>query len=384
MKANMHYVCIKCHKQYPFSKDIVTCSEHSQYYGYLTLVYEYSSISFNSESTLSWMKYREMLPIDSAKINFNEQRTPLIELNNLGRKYNIDKLYVKDESKNPTGSFKDKESFCALNRALEWGIENIFVASSGNAAVSTAAYAQKAGVQCSCLVSSDLSVGKRFLLSLYGGNIIERKGSYEDIYRWAIDSNFAGWNCTPGYNPIKEEGIKIIGYEIWEEIQVPDVIIAPCGNGTLLFGIFKAFHELRHMGLINKIPKFIGVQIKNSAPLKKSFEEKKDYVRVTNIPESIAEGIIAEESYSSPKVMYALSESGGSIVEVDDIELGIALHEVIQHESLIPEPTSAVVYAALKKLSFSRTDRVVLIQSAGGMKNLKEIMELFLKQKKSN
>lgn len=372
----IYYQCIKCKKIYPFNKDVFTCVDHSQYYGYLTLVYDYKKVRIGKRSNHAWMKYSDFLPNESDQTNFNEQRTPLIHLSKFGKKYRLNNLFVKDESKNPSGSFKDKESFCAINMALEWNIKEVCVVSSGNAAVSTVAYAQKAEIMCNCIVSTDLSVGKRSLLGLYGGKVIERAGIYEDIYRWAIESGMYGWNCTPGYNPIKEEGIKIIGYEIWEEIGVPDVIVTPCGNGTLLYGIFKAFQELKYMGIVDKIPKFIGVQIANSSPLKSAIEKNKDFVRVTDIPNSIAEGIIAEESYSSPKVMYALHESGGSIIEVNDKELASALKEIIGLESLIPEPTSAVVYAAIKKINIPKKNNVVLIQSAGGMKNLKDIVAL--------
>ena len=112
-------------------------------------------------------------------------------------------LWVKDEGKNPTGSFKDKESIVAINAAREFGFKNLLVVSSGNAAVSTAAYAQKAGLSCICRVPQSLSVGKRFLLNLYGAQMDVCAGSYEDLYRKAVDHPIDAWNITPGYNPYK-------------------------------------------------------------------------------------------------------------------------------------------------------------------------------------
>lgn len=377
---NKHYKCIKCHAIYPFQKEILTCRNHSPYYGYLTLIYDYKNICF-SNTKKGWEKYIDLLPIDEFAVHFDEQKTPLVKLDSLGKKYGLTNLYLKDESKNPTGSFKDKESVCAINKALEWNLKDIFVVSSGNAAVSTAAYAQRAGINCICLVPDSLSVGKRLLIGLYGGKIEEKKGSYEDIYKEAIDSNHYGWNCTPGINPIKEEGIKLIGFEIWEDINVPDIIVVPCGNGTLLFGIYKAFKELMFMGLIHKLPKLIGIQIKDASPLKKALLENKDYAILSDIPSSIAEGIVAQESYSSPKVMHALLDTQGEIIEVDDKEVVNALNEAIKLESLIPEPTSAVVYAALKKINCKKDSKIVLVQTAGGLKNLKEIIASFIQNK---
>lgn len=373
-----YYKCIKCYKTYPFNKEILTCPDHSPYYGYLTLMYDYKNIKIG-QSESSWSKYLELLPVNNLDVNFNEQKTPLFQLRHLGDKYGLKNLYLKDESKNPTGSFKDKEAICAINKAIEWSFKEIFVVSSGNAAISTAAYAQKAGLECVCYVSKDISTSKRFLINLYGGKIKEIDGNYEKIYRMVIDGNFPGWNCTPGINPIKEEGLKIIGFEIWEDLGIPDVIVVPCGNGTLLYGLYKAFKELQYLGLLKKLPKLIGVQIKDASPLKSAFENGQDYIKLENAPKSIAEGIIAEESYSSPKAMLALKDTNGRIIEVDDTEISSALKEITTLESLVPEPTSAVVFAALKKLKFKESEKIVLVQTASGMKNLREIMSVNIK-----
>lgn len=371
-----YYKCIKCGEIYPFSKEILTCPKHSPYYGYLTLIYDFKDIKFpTSSSSSSWNRYIDLIPCQRLNVNFNEQKTPLFKLKNLGSVKGFTNLYLKDESKNPTGSFKDKESACVVNQAIEWGIDQIFVVSSGNAALSTAAYAQKAGIRCDCLIPKDTSFGKRSLIGLYGGKLVEINGNYENVYHYAIDHEYPGWNCTPGINPIKEEGIKIIGFEIWEEIGVPDVIIVPCGNGTLLYGIYKAFKELQFLGFTNRLPKIIGVQVKNAAPLKIAKEQNIEFASLSNIPDSFAEAIVAEESYSSPKVMMALNDTLGEIIEVDDKEILNSLQEIIKLESIIPEPSSAVIYSALNKLNTSKDSNIVLIQTAGGLKNLKEILE---------
>lgn len=373
------FKCVSCGKVYPLEAERLTCSEHSKYYSYLAVEYDYEKINgFGEAKRSNWEKYLPLLPVSGLKINFNEQKTPLIQAKNLGLKLGLNNLWIKDEGKNPTGSFKDKESIIAVNAANEFGIKNLAVVSSGNAAVSTAAYAQKAGLSCTCIVSKKLSIGKRFLLSLYGGKIQYQDGTYEDLYRSLIDQNHIGWNVTPGYNPYKEEGIKIIGFEIWEEIGIPDIIIVPCGNGTLLYGLFKAFWELRKIGLTFSIPKFVGVQIENGAPLAKAFKTGKEYEILASAPDSIAEGIIATESYSSPKALLAINLSGGEIIEVTDQEVKESINNIIRLESLVPEPTSATVYAGLLKLTGCVNKKIVAVQTASGMKNLKEIMESYL------
>lgn len=369
--------CISCHKRYPLSPNLLTCQSHNPYYGYTSVIYNYKNISQFPLNNQSWDKYLPLLPLISLQINFNEQKTPLIPLKKFGSKYGFSQLYCKDESKNPTGSFKDKESAVTISKAVEWGIKDIIVASSGNAAVSTAAYANRASISCLCYIPSDLSVGKRFLITLYGGKLQEFHGTYETAYRNVIDTPHSNWNVTPGINPIQDEGLKIIGFEIWEEIEVPDIIIVPCGNGTLLFGLYKAFVELLLLKKIDHIPQFIGVQIKSSSPLKISFEQEKDWVALTTSPNSIAEGIIALESYSSPKVMKALKNTNGYMIEVTDEEVTIAMKEIISLEGLLPEPTAAAVFAGIKKIH-TTGKTIVCIQTAGGQKNLKEIMESFL------
>lgn len=373
-----YYKCIQCGDTFSLEKDRMSCPKHSKYFGYLTTLYDYSAIDKFPISGSSWNKYLPLLPIEELLINFNEQKTPLIRVKKFGSQYRIDNLYCKDESKNPTGSFKDKESSIAINKAVEWGIKKICVASSGNAAVSTSAYAQKARIACDCLTPKNLSVGKRFLINLYGGVIKEFEGTYETVYRMLIDKKYPGWNVTSGINPLKEEGLKIVGFEIWEDIGVPNIIVVPCGNGALLFGLYKAFAELMLLGKIDKLPQLVGVQVKGASPLKAALEQNKEWVSLSDTPDSIAEGIVALESYSSPRVMKALKDTKGYIVEVNDTEIKKALKEIISLEGLLPEPTAASVFAGLKKIKTSKNDVVVCIQTAGGQKNLKEIMESYI------
>lgn len=372
------YICIKCRKTYPFDPFLLNCPEHSPYYGYLTVLYDYQHAMIHTSSTDPVIRFKDILPMQHIHASLGAQRTPLIKIDKFAKKYSFSSLFVKDESKNPTASFKDRENLAAINVAIDYQIDRVFTVSSGNAAVSTAAFAQKVGIQCDCIVTNNLSVGKRFLISLYGGTLVEKSATYEELYRWTIDTNYKGWNCTPGLNPIKEEGVKLIGYEIWEDMGVPDIIVVPCGNGTLLYGIYKAFKELQLLNYVNTLPQLIGVQIQDAAPLKMAHETGNAYVILNKAQESIAEGIVALESYSAPKVMMALKETGGFILEVTDAEIKTSMHEIISLESLLPEPTAGVVYAAVKKLTHASNKKIALVQTAGGMKNLKEIMQLFI------
>jgi threonine synthase len=370
---NKHYKCLATNKVFALEKSISGCPLCDKYYNNLFIEYDYKNSKIREDSQgHPWAKYLDLLPNSDFKISFHEEKTPLIRINNFANKYGFEDLYLKDESKNPTTSFKDRGALVLINCLVEWGINQVFVVSSGNDAISTAAYASKAGIKCDCLVSTSLSENKLDLLKALKPNIVRHDGSYEDIFRWAIDTSYDTYNATGGFNPLKEEGIKIISFEIFEDISVPDIIIAPCGNGTLLYSIYKGFKELHLLGLTDKMPKLIGVQVKNAAPLKKSFEEQKDFVVLENIPDSIAEGIIASESFSSPKLMHALKETGGEILEVEEEEIEESLEEIKSLENLDPEPTSASVFAAAKKIQ-EKNQKVVLVMTAGGDKNISGI-----------
>lgn len=323
-------------------------------------------------------KWLPLLPVKELPVHLNggEGNTPLEPFDAFGSQIGFSHLYVKHEECNPTGCFKDRESVVVIAKALELGQEKVVVCSSGNAAVSTAAYAQKAGIECVCYIPKKTSEGKKQLIELYGATIVEIPGFYEDVYRYLVDTHPDGWNVTSGQNPYRTEGDKTIAYELWEQIGVPDVIVVPCGNGGNLAGIWKGFVELQHLGKIQKLPQMVAVQVKDAAPLAESMKQGKPYVVLGDIQDSVAEGIVAQESYCSPVAIDALKASGGYVVEVTDVEIIQALKDVIQLHSFVTEPTSAAAFAALSKLTCPKDATVVAINTGSGMKLLPEILHL--------
>jgi threonine synthase len=264
-----------------------------------------------------------------------------------------------------------------INKALEEGQKKLLIVSSGNAASSAAIYAAKAGLDCLCVILKKTHQIKKETLKIAGGKVKEFSGSYEDAYHFFSDHPLKGyWNITSGKNPLRIEGNKIIAFELFEELGVPDKIVVPVGNGSLLYGIWKGFDELKKLKMIKKMPQMIGVQVKGAAPLKKALETGKDYVILKNIKDSIAEGIVAEESYCSPKAIKAVKESKGDVIVVTDKEIKQALADIITTESLQPEPTSAAVYAALPKIKIKPKEKVVCIQTGAGQRNLSNLLKI--------
>lgn len=323
-------------------------------------------------------KWLPLLPVKELPVHLNggEGNTPLESFDAYGAQVGLSHLFVKHEECNPTGCFKDRESAVVIAKALELGKKKVVVCSSGNAAVSTAAYAQKAGIACDCYIPEKTSEGKKQLIELFGAKIIEIPGFYEDVYHHLVDTNPEGWNVTSGQNPYRTEGDKTIAYELWQEMGVPDVIVVPCGNGGNLSGIWKGFVELQKLGKIQTLPQMVAVQVKGAAPLAEALKQQKPYVVLGDIEDSVAEGIVAQESYCSPVAIDALKQSGGYVVEVTDGEIIQALKDVILLHSFVTEPTSAAAFAALSKLTCPKDAHVVAINTGSGMKLLPEILHL--------
>lgn len=371
---NMKYYlrCVKCGAT-TNNPETKPC-HHNSYYDYLEAIFHYDQIKeFPVKNKIGLEKYLPLLPIKEIKISLGEGATPLFKLNNYPEKIGLKdhQIYVKNEAQNPTGCFKDLESMVIINKALEDGQKKLFVVSSGNAASSSAAYANKAGLKCTCIVLKKTHQIKKEALTAFGGELIEHTGSYEDAYRHFSNHPLPGyWDITPGKNPLRVEGNKIIAFEIWEQLSVPDKIIVPVGNGSLLAGIWKGFVELKKIGKIKKLPQLVAVQVKNAAPLKKALETNQDFVILENIPDSIAEGIAATESYCSPKATLAIKESRGEVIEVTDSEIKKAMIDIMKTESLEPEPTSAAVYAAIPKMKIDKSQKIVCIQTGNGQRNI--------------
>lgn len=358
----------------------IPTTKDARYYEYRDFQYDYAAIGeFPVLGRRGIERFLPLLPISGIPpfLARGVGNTPVTQLQNMGSKLGLRNLWVKHEELNPTGCNKDRESMVVIASALEQGIKKVNIVSSGNGALSTAAFAQKAGIECGCYIPEKTSEGKKGLMKLFGASLVTVPGFYEDVYRYVVDTNPEGWNVTTGQNPIRIEGDKTIAYEIWEQLGIPDVIVAPSGNGGCLAGIWKGFMDLKKLGKINKLPQMVSVQVKDAAPLKVALDQSKDFVVLGEIEDSIAEGIVAQESYASPKAVKALKESGGYVIEVTDQEITGALRDIIRTESIIPEPTSAAAYAALPKLQGINPESLILaINTGSGMKLLSQITDL--------
>lgn len=320
-------------------------------------------------------RYLSVLPITSTPLTLGEGATPLTPSKI------FDNVYIKNEGFNPTGNFKDRESAIALAYAKEKGIKNLAIASSGNAALSSALYAKIYGLNITCYVPSRTSRDKTDMIDLFGGATKTVGDTYEEAYQYLLENaSEHTLNITSGAFPLRSDGVKTIAYEIWEDLgKVPDVVVCPAGNGSALASIYHGFSELKEWGLIDKLPAMVSVQIADADPINQALLKDSWFEILDDPISSRAEAIVAQESYCSPKAIYALKESGGFGISLSDKQVIKGLRFAIDKEGVFPEYSSASVFAAMSEYEEqikAKGSTVVLINTATGLKELQTLSEV--------
>lgn len=326
-------------------------------------------------------RYHAVLPVfDRAnRVFLGEGRTPLIHAKKLGSHFGLTNLYLKEESRNPTDSFKARGMALAVSKAKELGIRKLATPTAGNAGSALAAYGAAAGLEVHLVMPRDTPrpiVGECMAL---GADVQLIDGLISDAGRIVREKAPAeGWFDVATFKePYRAEGKKTMGYELWEEFerQLPDVIVYPTGGGTGLVGMHKAFEELKYMNLIDKDspkPKFASVQSDGCAPVVKMFKENRDDCEMWQNAETIAAGLRVPKPLADYLIMRALRESHGTALTVTDAELAPATKLIGASEGVFASPEAAATVAALPQLirdGFVAPDaRVVLFITGGGLK----------------
>ena len=322
-------------------------------------------------------RYRELLPAPSGEpIDLGTGFTPLVKANNLGKELGLDHLYLKNDTVNPTGSFKDRNVAVATNFALSYGFDTLACSSTGNLAGSVAAYAARAGMRSLVFIPADLEPGKVGAASAYGATVVEVNGNYDDVnrlcaelaalYRWAI----VNVNLRPFYS----EGSKTLAFEVVEQLgwRAPDHLVVPVAAGSLLAKTAKAFQELVGVGLVESVTTRIhAAQAEGCAPVSTAIQQGRDQVtpvRPNSIAKSLAIGNPADGRYAARAVR--ASGGWGTACREDAVVEGMAL--LAETEGILSEPAGGVVVAGLKELVASgrirREESVVICITGNGLK----------------
>ena len=324
-------------------------------------------------------RYREVLPVEDDKniISLGEGWTPLLRATRLSRRIGIQNLFIKDESQNPTQSFKARGMATAVSMAKELGVKKLAVPSAGNAAGALAAYAARAGLKAFIFMPRDTPRANVVECEQTGAYVTLMDGLITDCgAEVARRKEREGWfDVSTLKEPYRVEGKKTLGYELAEQMEwrLPDVIIYPTGGGTGLIGMWKAFDEMERMGWItSKRPRMVTVQAEGCAPIVRAFEEGNRFADEFPNAATTASGLRVPKAIGDFLILDALRASNGTAISVTDEELIAATREIGAVEGIFCAPEGAACLPALKKLLESgeihKHECVVLFNTGSGVK----------------
>jgi threonine synthase len=334
----------------------------------------------------SMWRYFEILPVMERKniVTLGEGMTPILPLGKLAALHGFSDLLMKDESSNPTGSFKARGLSVAVSKAKELGIERCIVPTAGNAGGALAAYCARAGIACTVVMPRHTPNVFKQECELYGAELILVDGLINDCAKKVAELKQTGdyYDVSTLKEPYRLEGKKTMGYEIAEQLnwQLPDVIIYPAGGGTGLIGIWKAFKEMIDMGWIesNYLPKMIAVQSKQCAPVVRAFYNADGWKEGFTPQPSLANGLAVPYPFGMDMMLDVLHESDGTAYAVSEEEIVDGVKEIARTEGLIISPEGAATWKALLHLRRMKVvdaaDKIVLLNKGSGYKYLENIL----------
>jgi threonine synthase len=324
-------------------------------------------------------RYRELLPLESPDdiVTLGESATPLIEAHTLGGQLGLHKLFIKDESVLPTGTFKARGAAVGVSCARELDVTAIALPTAGNAGAAWAAYGARAGIGVVVAMPSDTPEVIRRETASYGARVFLVEGSIADaaaLIRRAV-AEYGWYDATTLREPYRLEGKKTMAFELAEQLgwRVPDVIVYPTGGGVGLIGMWKAFLELAEIGWIEpKLPRFVAVQSSGCAPIVRAFEQGREESEPWPDPRTIASGLRVPKPLGDFLVLRALRESKGTAIAVDDEVIRETIGLVASDEGLLPCPEGAAAVAAAYRLRergwLDEHDEVVVFNTGSGLK----------------
>jgi threonine synthase len=327
-------------------------------------------------------RYRELMPLfdDEQPLTLGEGWTPLMHARRLGAQLGLERLFVKDESLNPTNSFKARGLSAAVTRAAHLGAKTLSVPSAGNAANAMAAYAALAGIPAQVFMPQDVKVPFIRECELYGAAVNLVDGLITDAGRIAAERGKPrGWyDVSTLKEPYRIEGKKTMAYELGEQLEwtFPDWIIYPTGGGTGMVGMWKAFEEMEQLGwkAPGRRPRMVSVQAENCAPIIKAFEDNEERSTMWPNAQTIADGLRVPKAIGDFLVLRAIRESGGTAIAVADADMVTGMREMGSLEGISAAPEGGAALHALKVLlqngQITPTDTVVVFNTGGALKYL--------------
>lgn len=395
-KKFTHYKCSLCGTEYPPEDVVYTCPKDG---GNLDVILDYAAIrnSYRIEDILSsqeaslW-RYLPLLPVadpgGEATPLHAAGWTPVFSTDRLGVGLGLRHLWVKDESRNPTASFKDRASAVVVGRAREIGAEVVVTASTGNAGAALAGMSAAVGQKAVIFAPRTAPPAKIAQLLIFGAQVLLVDGTYDDAFDLTIQaSQEFGWYCrNTGYNPFTAEGKKTAAFEIWEwgrknsefDFQNSNLnVFVPVGDGNIISGIHKGFKDLVELGWLERLPRIFGVQAEGSAAIANAFFSGVEKITPVSA-NTLADSISVDLPRDGVRAVRAARQTGGAYVLVSDSEILAAIAE-LGKVGIFAEPAGATAYAGLVKAvqtgQIGPNDPVLVLNTGSGLKDVKAAMQ---------
>ena len=374
--------CRECGRDYEIAP-VYTCE---WCFGPLEVTYDYDAVAAAvsreqiAAGPASIWRYADLLPVDRGHaVDLGAGFTPLVRADRLAAALGLGEVWVKNDTLNPTNSFKDRVASVALSKALEFGFKTAACASTGNLANSVAAHAARAGLRSFVFIPSNLERAKVVTTAVYGGNVVAIEGNYDDVnrlcaelagtYRWA----FVNVNVRPFY----AEGSKTLAYETAEQLgwETPDHVVVPVASGSLLTKIRKGFDELHRVGLLDRAPRVrvSGAQALGCSPVATAWREGSDTIRPVK-PDTIAKSLAIGNPADGYFALDAVRQTEGGLAAVSDGEVVEGIRLLARTEGIFAETAGGVTVASLRRLAeegvVAPDERVVLYITGLGLKTL--------------
>jgi threonine synthase len=403
MNKFVGYICSLCKTEYAPDEVAYTCPKDG---GNLDVVLDYDSIKakYQPEDILSrhdpslW-RYLPLLPVSEPQGEATPLHaaggTPVYKLTSPAKKLGLQNLWLKDESKNPTASFKDRASAIVVARAHEIGAEVVVTASTGNAGAALAGMSAAVGQKAVIFAPKSAPQAKVAQLLIFGAKVILVDGTYDDAFDLTITcAHEFGWYCrNTGYNPFTAEGKKTAAFEIWEWWQETHAkwheefgedldhaaltVIVSVGDGNIISGIHKGFKDLFQLGWMPRIPRLIGVQAEGSAAISNAFHVSTEKITPVSA-RTIADSISVDLPRDGVRAIRAVKETGGTYVNVSDEEILKAIAE-LGRVGVFAEPAGAAAYAGLLKAAAAGVvgseDPILVLNTGSGLKDIRAAMQ---------
>ena len=384
-----HLQCRECKKEYDSTFKYI-CDEC---FGPLDVHYNFPSLTKNTfvNREQTYWRYFELLPITDKSniVSISAGMTPLVKAEKLGKAIGLNNLYIKNDSVNPTFSFKDRPAGVAVSKAKEFGLGSVGCASTGNLAAATAAHAAKAGLPCYIFAPSDIEHAKITQALSYGSHYIAVDGTYDDANRIAAqvgDSKGVGI-VNINMRSYYVEGSKTLAYEVAEQLnwQVPDQLIVPTGSGAMLNAICKGFEELETVSLVNQVSQMHMncAQANGCAPIVTAFKKNSTDVVPVESPDTVAKSLAIGDPGDGRYVLKRLKQFNGIAEESNNKEILDAILLLAKTEGIFTEPAGGVSVAVLKKMveqgKIDKNEITVCYVTGNGLKATESLMEVLPK-----